>query len=224
MPAATRGITRAEADTLAGILVANSKAGGAHVVGEVPFGTATFHLDGEIDWANHVGRVALRTDVEGRSDPPPRDVVWNPNIVFEEVPGLEERLAAEGRPGIQWVARPLSPRESALHLILRLISSTSSTRPDNPQLLRSKVRWLRSDSVSGTRVDVYRNDRTRYWVARSDKTLRRLEADLANTDSRATLTFADRGPHTIETPPDPAIVALSEVASIYQELIGAEPH
>jgi len=223
VPAATRGITRAEADTLAGILVANSKAGGADLRAEVPFGTATFHLDGSIDWANHVGRVTLRIELDGGTDPPQRDIVWNPNIVFEEVPGLGERIAAEGRPGIEWVARPLAPRESVLHLILRLINSTSSTQPDNPQLLRSSVRWLRADSVDGTRVDVYRNDRTRYWVARSDRTLRRLEADLAGTGSRATLTFADRAPRTIETPPDPAIVALSEVASIYQELIGAEP-
>lgn len=220
----SRRITRSEADVLAGLLVANYEAGGAHLRAVVPFGTAEFHLDGEIDWANHVGRITLTTSVAGEGDHPPRDVVWNPNVVFEQVPGLEERLAAQGREGVEWVARSLNPRESTLHLILRLINSTASTQPDNPQLLASRVTWLRADRVGRTRVDVYRNERTTYWVARSDHTLRRMEADLASTGARATITFSDRGPRVIETPPDPAIVALSEVAALYQELLGAQPH
>jgi len=150
-------------------------------------------------------------------------VVWNPNVVFEEVPGLEQRLAALGRSGIEWVARPLDPRQSQLHLILRMIDATSSTQPENPQLLRDKVRWLRRDTVAGHTVDVYRSDRTRYWVDRDNHRLVRLEAELSGAPKPATFTFSDRGPRTIETPPDPSIVALSDVGAIYQELIGSAP-
>lgn len=208
---------------LADLLPANMRAGGAHVVAVVPFGVSTFRLDGDIDWANHVGRVRVRSSVHGAPDPTPRDVVWNPNVVFEEVPGLRDRLAAAGRPGIDWVARPLDPRVSQLHLILRMIDATASTQPDNPQLLRARVTWLRRDSADGVAVDVFRDQRTRYWVDRRNHVLVRLEADLAGTSTRATLTFSDRGPRTIETPPDPSIVALSDVSALYQELVGAAP-
>ncbi len=205
---------------IAELLVTNARAAGAHVVCVVPFGVSTFHLDGEIDWANHVGRLTIRATTRGAASPAPRDVVWNPNVVFEQVPGLAARLTALGRPAASWVARPLDPAHSRLHLILRLIDSTSSTRPDNPQLLRSKVRWLRRDRVEGVAVDVFRNQRTRYWVA-DDRTLVRLEAELAGASGAATLTFSDHGPRMIETPADPEIVALGDVADLYGELIGA---
>ncbi len=206
---------------LAGLLLANAEAGGAAVRGVVPYGVATFELAGELDWAHHVGRVTVTTS--GVDPPvPPRDVVWNPDVVFEQVPGIEDRLAAQGRPGIQWVARPLSPKDSSLHLVLRLLDATSSTQRDNPELLLGRdIRWLRRDRVGSTAVDVFREDRTTSWVGRRDGVLVRLDAALATTGATASFTFSDRRPRTIETPPDPAIVALSEVAPLYQELLGA---
>jgi hypothetical protein len=220
---AARDITQAEASVLADLLVRNHDAGGAHLVATVPFGVATFRLTGDVDWANHVGRVTVHTEVRGKAAGPDRDVVWNPDVVFEEVPGLEERLAARGRPGVEWVARQLDPRASKLHLVLQLIDTTSSTQRDNPVLLMSNgVRWLRRDRVGATRVDVYRNQRTTYWVGRTDHRLHRLEAALGATRSTATVTFSDLGPRTIDTPDDPSIVALADVADLYQELVGSQ--
>jgi hypothetical protein len=220
---AARDITQSEASVLADLLVRNHDAGGAHLVATVPFGVATFRLTGDVDWANHVGRVTVHTDVRGRAATPDRDVVWNPDVVFEEVPGLEQRLAARGRPGVEWVARQLDPRASNLHLVLQLIDTTSSTQRDNPVLLMSNgVRWLRRDHVGATSVDVYRNQRTTYWVGRKDHRLHRLEAALGATRSTATVTFSDLGPRTIATPDDPSIVALADVADLYQQLLGSQ--
>ena len=219
--ATSRVVTPEEAGVLADLLVDNHDAGGADFVATVPYGVATVELEGRIDWENHVGRATVHTEVDGKPAGADRDVVWNPNVVFEEVPGLEAEMAARGRPGVQWVARPLDPRSSSLHLLLQLIDTTSSTTRDNPVLLVSNgVRWLRTDEVDGTPVDVFRNDRTTYWVGRKDHRLHRLEARLSATDSVARLDFTDVGPRTIEVPDDPAIVALDEVADVYERLVG----
>jgi hypothetical protein len=222
--ATSRAVTPAEAGVLADLLVANHDAGGADLVATVEYGVATVELRGQIDWANHVGRVTMHTEVDGKQVGPDRDVVWNPNVVFEEVPGLEAVMAERGRPGVEWVARPLDPQASTLHLLLQLIDTTSSTTRDNPVLLVSNgVRWLRTDEVDGTPVDVFRNGRTTYWVGQQDDRLHRLDADLAATGSVARLDLTDVGSRTVETPDDPAIVALDEVSDVYDQLVGGAP-
>jgi hypothetical protein len=87
-------------------------------------------------------------------------------------------------------------------------------------LVSNGVRWLRTDQVGGTEVDVFRNERTTYWVGREDHRLHRLDARLSATESVARLDFTAVGPRTIETPDDPAIVALDEVRDLYDRLVG----
>lgn len=220
-----RPITAEEASVLADLLVRNYEAGGARVDGEMPYGSASFRFDGEIDWVNHVGRIELRTEIDGAEDPPARSVVWNRSVVFEEVPGLADALAAQGRPPASWVARPLDPQAAPLHLLLQLIDTTSSNKRDNPVLLRSQgIRWLRRDVVKGAggavSVDVFENRRTTYWVGVEDRLLHRLDASLESTGTTGVLRFSDRRPRIVDTPEDPQIVALDEVRELYAGLVG----
>lgn len=223
-PAEPRPITAEEASVLADLLVRNLEAGGAAVEGEMPYGPATFRFAGEIDWVNHVGRIELRTDLDTGDDPPPRAIVWNRSVVFEEVPGLADALTAQGRPAASWVARPLDPQAAPLHVLLQLIDTTSSDKRDNPVLLRSQgIRWLRRDSVTigedNIAVDVFENRRTTYWVGVKDRLLHRLDASLESTGTTGVLRFSDRRPRIVATPEDPEIVALDEVRDLYGSLL-----
>ena len=218
--ATSKPVTESQAAALAGALYLDGEAGGAALQVDVPFGVANFGMKGDIDWANHVGRVTLHSTVKGKATVADRAIVWNPDVVFEQVPGLEAKLAAQGRPGVSWVARQLDPRASTLHLILRLIDTTSSTKRDNPQLLMTTARFLRRDTVDGVGVDVIRNGTIRYWIGRQDHRLHRMEARLASIGATATLTFSDFGPRQIVTPDDPSIVAYDQVADLYQQLLG----
>jgi len=215
-------VTEDQAAELASVLYLDGQAAGAALAVDVPFGVARFRLKGEIDWANHVGRATVHSTVTGTADVADRDVVWNPDVVFEQVPGLQEKLAAQGRPGISWVARRLDPRASTLHLILRLIDTTSSTTRDNPQLLMSKARYLGRGSVSQVAVDVFREGTIRYSIGRKDHRLHRMQAWLAGIRATATLTFSDFGSREIPTPDDPSIVALDQVSGLYQQLLGTQ--
>ena len=217
-----RPITQSEASHLADALLKNHDAGGAALVATVPFGVATFTLRGNVDWANHVGRVTVESKLSSGKAAPPRDLVWNPDVVFEEVPGLAEALVAEGRPPARWVARTFDPSTSSLHLILRLIDTASSIQRDNPVLLMSNgTTWVKRTTIDGTPVDVFRQKRTTSYVGRSDGRLHRLDASLAATRSTASVTFSDFGPRVIEVPNDPDIVALDQVRELYRKLVGS---
>jgi hypothetical protein len=218
----SKPVTQDQAAELASVLYLDGQAGGASMTVDVPFGVARFKLHGDIDWANHVGRVTVHSTVKGKPTVADRDVVWNPDVVFEQVPGLEAKLAAQGRPGISWVARQLDPHASTLHLILRLILTTSSTTRDNPQLLQSKARYLGRDSVDGVSVDVIRDGTIRYWIGRRDHRLHRMQSRLASIGATATLTFSAFGARQIPTPDDPSIVALDQVSDLYQQLLGGQ--
>jgi hypothetical protein len=216
----SKTLTEDQATELATVLYNDGQAGGAALTADVPFGVARFHLKGHIDWSNHVGRVTVHSTVKNKPNVADRDVVWNPDVVFEQVPGLEAELAAQGRPGISWVARQLDPRASTLHLILRLIDTTSSTQRDNPQLLATKARYVGRGQVNGAAVDNFQEGTIRYSVGRKDRRLHRMAAKLASIGATATLTFSDFGPRTIATPDDPSIVALDQVSDLYQQLLG----
>lgn len=217
-----RPISEEEASRLADVLTLNYQTGGAAVVADIPYGTASFHLTGRIDWANHVGRVTVDPKVDG--DVPQRpsfDLAFNPRVVFEQVPGLAEAMTARGLTPANWVARPLDTAGSPLHVVLSLLDSLSSTQRDNPVLLQSRgVTWQRTDSVDGQPVDVFRSDRTTYWVARSDGRLLRFEADVESTGSTATITLSDFAPTTVPVPSEEEIVDLAAVSDIYHELTG----
>jgi hypothetical protein len=218
----SRPVTEAQAAELASVLYDDGQAGGAALTVDVPFGVARFTLNGQIDWANHVGRVTVHSTVKGKSNVRDRDVVWNPDVVFEQVPGLEAKLAAQGQPGVSWVARQLDPHASTLHLILRLVLTTSSTQRDNPQLLQSKARYLGRKTVDGVSADVFREGTIVYWIGRKDQRLHRMDAKLASIGATASLTFSHFGPRQIATPDDPSIIALDQVSDLYQQLLGKQ--
>lgn len=222
-PDAARTITDEEASVLADILVKNQEAGGAKVRVAVPYGAATFTLDGEVDWANDVGSVLFHADVEGAEAPEDRRVAFNADVVLEEVPGLADRLGQQGATPVNWVARPLQSTDSPLDVVLTLIIAASSTARENPVLLvQDDTQWLGTDTLSTEEgeidVDVFSSGKVRYFVDDEGRLVRQ-EADLTVTSSTVTLDFWDRGPRTVGVPADDDVVAIEDVQDLYDELV-----
>lgn len=215
-----RPITEAQASMLADVLTANHTLGGSAVVAIVPYGTVTFELAGEIDWANHVGRLTVRTEPEKKGTPVrgPFDVAFDQKVTFEQVAGLADALASQGRPPASWVATALDPGTSPLHVVLQLILGLSSTQRDNPVLLRQDVTYAGEVTVRGAPADRFDMGRSTYAVDRKTGHLVQVTAALETTHSTATIDLSDPGPRVIPLPSADDIVAMADVSDLYRAL------
>jgi hypothetical protein len=199
-------LTAPEAERLALVRYLNYEARIAAVRATVPTGAGTLVLDGRVDFVDHVGHVAFRT--EGRIDPASAGILqWNPALVaFRQGRGqrAEDPPAADG-----WQLRRLQSEGSELDVVLLVLLNLANDRPDNPQLLRqSSARWLRTDTVDGVEVDVFAGPaedgetaRLTYWVDR-DSNLRRLTIRLSGREAEAALSFS---PSSVPLVPLPAL-------------------
>ncbi|HEX6596522.1 MAG TPA: hypothetical protein VF045_06275 [Acidimicrobiales bacterium] len=103
-------------------------------------------------------------------------------------------------------ARPLAPAQSAVDTVLALLLELGLDRPDNAQLIRANgARWVRSDTIAGTRVDVLQGPAATadsaasggpltYWVDATGRLLR-VEAYLGG-GGRPTAVDLDAGSFT----------------------------
>ena len=234
-------ITQEQASVLADVLVKNNDLGGADVTATVPYGVATFTMTGTIDWANHLGRVTVSTEVsteanaeanaevEAKANAKPTtsfDIAFTGDTVYEQVDGLADALVATDRAPAGWVVRSLDPSTSPLDVVLSLLNTSTSIQRDNPVLLISNgTTYLGSATLDGVNdgveTDRFESGRTNFWVGHDDGRLYRESADLDATDSTAVIDFSNHGPRTIELPAATDTVAIDEVADLYRQLRGA---
>lgn len=217
---ASEPLTDAQASMLADVLVTNHTLGGSAVVATVPYGTVTFQMAGEIDWVNHVGRLTIRTEPAKKGTPVrgPFDVAFDQKVTFEQVAGLADALASQGRPPASWVATALDPGTSPLHVVLQLILGLSSTQRDNPVLLRQDVTYAGEVTVRGAPADRFDMGRSTYAVDRKTGHLVQVTAALETTHSTATIDLSDPGPRVIPLPSADDIVAMADVSDLYRAL------
>lgn len=180
-----RSLTVAEAERLALVRFANYTTGVSAFTASVPSPGGRLLLDGRVDFVNHLGNAGMRTD--GRDDEFSQGLLqWNLG-----------RVAFATAPSADWQVRELQERGSELDGALRLLVNLGADRPENAQLLlQSSARWLRSDKIGDTAVDVFEgprqkdatDSRLRYWLD-ADGKLRRLEAKLGNQEEFAVFDF-----------------------------------
>jgi hypothetical protein len=176
-----RTLSADEAARLANVRVANHVARFSSVDARVPTAGGVVRLVGRIDFVSRTGSAALTT--EGRSDPASGgDLQWNAEV-------LAVRQGSSG-----WQYRPLQ-QGAELDTVLVLLAGLSSDRPDD---VPDSARWLRSDTVGGTAVDVIEDGRLTYWVSDAGQ-LTRLDAQVG--DQTAAITFTP-GAAPFETLPD----------------------
>jgi hypothetical protein len=160
--------------------------------GRVPSAAGTIELTGRVDYVHGVGYGTLRTQ-DSAGDGSAGVLQWN-RRALGFLAGATQ--AGDPPPGGQWQMRPLQAPGGELDTALALLLGLGNDRPDNAQLLRqSDARWLRSDTVDGTAVDVFEGPHTagrpgasaprlRYWVA-GNRDLRRVEARIGSTEPDA---------------------------------------
>lgn len=216
---AARKPNRAELDRLANTLVKNYRAKGATFTATVGTATAaaTVRLTGEIEWtgattasaaANSTrGHAAVTYDFTGDRPSVTNQVWWiggdKPVVINGTDDTSAAAIRAAGLPAFQWWAQQPDPTKVPLHMVLQFLNAGAARRPENTALLLQKgdVRWLRSASVKGKAVDVFRvNDSTRYWVGTADGMLYRFEADSVSLGT-VTIDYLRHGTQKITTPP-----------------------
>lgn len=210
-----RALTAGEAGLLAGVLARNLDAAGAHFTASATIDGAPVRLEGVVNWARHAGAASLRV-----GSIPPYEVRWTADAVFRALPGLAERMASRGRPGVRWVVLPADPKSRRLDVVIGLLVGLAATTADNPVNLQrqSDVRALGERTVDGHLVDVFRKGRIELWVDRQDAMLRRAVAQLAFTESGLQIDVSDFGPRPLTVPDQEQIVDGREIPEIYRDL------
>ena len=143
-------LTTDEAQRLAIARFTNYDEGVREIVAEVP-GERPVRFTGWVDFANHRGLVSV-----GTSKDAPGELglyAWTGDSIAVRdgaVPAAELPL-----PEGDWQIEQLDPSSSVVQNLFAVALSLGSDRPDNPTLLQqSDARWLRSDTIDGTPVDV----------------------------------------------------------------------
>ncbi len=210
-----RPVTAEEAGVLADVLHRNLDAGGAQFDAVATVGGAPVRLQGIVSWTDHAGSAALSV-----GSLPPYEVRWTADAVFRALPGLSERMAALGRPGVGWVVRPADPQGTRLDVVIGLVVGLAATTHDNPVSLQqqAEVQWLRSETAGEGAIDVYRKGRLELSIGRADSMLRRVVAQLAFTDGHLRIDLTAFGPQPFALPPQVEIVDGREIPAVYSEL------
>jgi hypothetical protein len=216
-------LTTAQALTLSRMLIKNEEAKGAVAKIEVPFGTAArFTLSGPVDWAGDRGSFVL---VAKRSDDvavPDSTVIWDRGAVLTEPAGLEQAMAAKGRPGVKFAARAMDPSKVALDQVITFVGSLAIDRAENPILLRQgDTAFLGTNVIDGVTLDGYRFGKTRYFVDPSTGLLRRVEATFARYQEPVIITLTNHGPQTITVPSADVVVDAATIPDVMASLKAA---
>lgn len=197
-----RPLTTEEAQRLAITRFTNFDEGVREIVATVP-GEQTLVLTGWVDFAEHRGYVAV-----GSSSDAPGEYglfAWTGDAIAARdgaVPSAELPLPTDG-----WQVEAIDPAASVLQNLFVVAVSLGSDRPDNPTLLQqTDARWLRSDEVDGTAVDVISGPTSdepasatassdaatvRYWIDERGRLLR-LELRQPGGDNWTVLDLGDK--------------------------------
>ena len=218
-------LTLAQAEVLASVLTKNFDEGGAVFTVTVPASAQTaYSLNGSIDYTKGTAQSTLRVTSEGK-DPADSELVWTKQEVLEQIPGLTEAVAAKGRPGVNFVSRPLTT-SSPQDVVLNLLLGTASQQRENPALIQQgtaqgDTAFLRTDTLRNTPVDVYRfGKKTTYWVGHDDGILMRFEATLAIAPGVTVIDFLEHKPVSIPGPKTSEVVFASEIPDVMKSLTG----
>ncbi|WP_029289201.1 hypothetical protein [Cellulomonas sp. HZM] len=173
-----RPVTQDEAQTLATIRFHDYDAGTRAFSTSVTDASGTLDLAGWVDFRDHTG-YALAT----QDDAAPSLLLWDGSSARLQPAPAGTTTAPLPVPVAlrSTAATPLDARSSGVHATLLVLLDLGSDRPENPLLLQQGgARWLRSDDVDGTDVDVFAATKagtSRYWVAQ-DGTLVRAEVQV----------------------------------------------
>ena len=213
-------LTTARALLLSRMLVKNEEAKGAIVNMVVPFGpAATFTLTGPIDWAGDRAALVMSTKRSDGVDVPDSPVYWDRGGILTELDGLPAAMAAKGRPGVQFVARPMDPKGVSLDQLITFVGSLAVDRAENPILIRqADTAFVGTKVIDGVTVEGYRYGKTKYWVDPASGLLREVEARFARYTSPVLIEISAHGPQTVTLPATEKVIDASAIPDVLASL------
>lgn len=147
-PAPARPVTVAESEQLANVRFRNFDAGSRKVTARYTEQSHEVRLQGWFDYTTHTGYGLVSAD--GR---PSDRVAWNGRLVATST---GDRLGTPLRSLDGWQAGELDPASSPLAVVLTVLASLGSDRPENPMLIRQGgALWLREDTTGERAVTVF---------------------------------------------------------------------
>ena len=230
-------LTQAQATLLSRLLFLNYQQTGSDLHIAVPFGIgSSISIVGVIDWKLHLGQaeVIVTTDNGTVAD---RSKIWwsRPNdaqqgFIVSSLKGLTESMAKSGRPGVNFVARPVTA-SSPIDVIVRYIDALSSDQAENPLLLRQDKRsgYLGTESVAVLSLDgdtavkvdnaeVIRFGQSRYWIDPASRRMVQVSAALAGLRSDTVFSLTQPGAKVMKFPENAEVVDATSIPEIYKEL------
>jgi hypothetical protein len=222
-------LTPPQANALAQALLKNFQAGGARVIATIPFGASTFTLDGAIDWQRHVGAATVTTTFrDGVRAPRTQEIFWSRAMIATPLAGLEEAMAARGREGVRFVARPIDGSTATLDRVVAFLDAIASDRAENPLLLRQRpeVAYLGREEVDGISADRYQaSNSAQFWLSTATGPgagrIVRIDARFAGLEEPVGVRLREHGAQTLSFPPDAQVVVASEVPDLIAQLTDA---
>jgi hypothetical protein len=164
-----RPITDEQAVVLARVLQQNWERGGAAFTGEVEVAGVAIPMRGRVDFRSGRGTATLREPSAAS-----RRYVWTRRAVY-----------AQAEPGSRrYEVQPPDAENDPVHAAIALINLLSAETIDNTANIKDQgARFLRSETLDGTPVDVYRlrpDGATTYWIGHDDGLLRQVQARFPN--------------------------------------------
>lgn len=214
-------LTSAQALKFSRMLYLNTEATGGEVSASFEYGpAATFFFNGKIDWVKATGDMILSTKLNGQETVNPERIWWSKGILYREIPGLEAAMAAQGRTGIRYVARPIQKDRSGLDLAITYLAALAIAQPMNPLLVRQDPAhyfFAGADVIDGVAVEGYGNGRSTYLVG-PDGHLKRINTTFKAMAGPVQVNFAALGAQQIELPGAAATVDIAEIPDLYAQL------
>jgi hypothetical protein len=223
-------LTVNDATVLSRLLFLNGDLGGSTFRIDVPYGlTSSIVIEGEHDWKTHVGKGTAIVVGNDGVEVNRQELFWvnmydpTKGYVLTTLAGLTEGMAAQGREGVKYVARPFS-EQSPFDRLIRYVDGLSATQAENPLLLRQNAK-TRSMGLETIEVGAQKIEATKmgfgqqtFWANPKNGRMLRAQAPLAGLERETIITLLDHGYKVIELPVGPDVVEASEIADLYREL------
>ena len=214
-------LSSAQALKFSRMLYLNTEATGGEVSASFEYGpAATFFFNGKIDWINATGDMILSTKLSNNEAVNPERIWWSKGILYRETPGLEAAMAARGRTGIRYIARPIQKDRSGLDLAVTYLAALAIKQPMNPLLVRqdpNRYWFAGGDVIDGVPVERFGNGRSVYAVT-GDGHVKRIDTTFKAMAGPVQVNFKSLGSQTIELPAAVAVIDVAEIPELYAQL------
>lgn len=208
-------VTASQADRLAEMLFTSYDAGGmTFEMTAQPSPGETTTVTGKVDFTTGIGYALV--DATG-ADAPVKAAVFSSDVILESIPTLEQASEDTGGPSFVWVSRQVDTSAYDLDGLLGIVLGLAQQQRDNPELIQqSGTTWLRSDTLRGTKVDVFEySDQARFWIAADGSTLLRFEGNNALLTRPVIVDVLELGPVQIPEISTADIVNASDLGELY---------